>query len=243
MSVEIEAKLKVESHGPARAALKAAGAGQIARVLEENHIFDNPDRAMLAADCGLRVRVCRDDAGRVVSATMTYKGPRSDSRFKSRPEIQFHVDNAQAALDFLGALGFVEAVCFEKRRESWELHGCRIELDELPCLGLYIEIEGPDEEAVSLVQRSIGLAELPHEPRSYIAMLADHCHTRGLPTTSIRLDSERRYRKRYRKRAGWPWVIAHPGLPQIRTCAINAYGSSGQGFAADGTLSGRRLPL
>ena len=31
--------------------------------------------------------------------------------------------------------------------------------------------------------------------------------------------------------AGWPWVIAHPGLPQIRTCAIDAYGSSGHGFA------------
>jgi hypothetical protein len=28
------------------------------------------------------------------------------------------------------------------------------------------------------------------------------------------------------KRAGWPWAVARPGLPQIRTCAINAYGSS-----------------
>ena len=32
--------------------------------------------------------------------------------------------------------------------------------------------------------------------------------------------------------AGWPWVVAHPGLPQTRTCAINAYGSSSYGFAA-----------
>ena len=31
--------------------------------------------------------------------------------------------------------------------------------------------------------------------------------------------------------AGWPWVVAHPGLPQIRTCAINASGSSRYGFA------------
>ena len=29
-------------------------------------------------------------------------------------------------------------------------------------------------------------------------------------------------------------MIAHPGLPQIRTCAISAYGSSGHGFAARG---------
>jgi hypothetical protein len=31
--------------------------------------------------------------------------------------------------------------------------------------------------------------------------------------------------------AGWPRVVAFPGLPQIRTCAINASGSSGRGFA------------
>jgi hypothetical protein len=33
-------------------------------------------------------------------------------------------------------------------------------------------------------------------------------------------------------RAGSPWAVAGPGLPQIRTCAINASGSSGYGFAA-----------
>ena len=33
--------------------------------------------------------------------------------------------------------------------------------------------------------------------------------------------------------AGSARVIAHPGLPQIRTCAINAYGSSSHGFAAE----------
>jgi hypothetical protein len=32
-------------------------------------------------------------------------------------------------------------------------------------------------------------------------------------------------------RAGWPRVVAFPGLPQIRTCATNASGSSGYGFA------------
>ena len=45
-----------------------------------------------------------------------------------------------------------------------------------------------------------------------------------------------RKRKRQSPFAGWPWVVptgagAHPGLPQIRTCAISASGSSGKGFA------------
>jgi len=35
--------------------------------------------------------------------------------------------------------------------------------------------------------------------------------------------------------AGWPRVIAHPGLPQIRTCRITASGSSGSNFASTTT--------
>ena len=36
---------------------------------------------------------------------------------------------------------------------------------------------------------------------------------------------------------GWPWEVALPGLPQIRTCAIDASGSSVYGLAVRvGTL-------
>ena len=185
MPIEIEAKLKVDSHEAVRSTLAAAGAECVGRALEENHIFDSADRTLLAADRGLRVRVCRDDAGQIVSTTVTYKGPRTDSRFKTRPEIQFHADDDRAAVDFLRAIGFAEALCFEKRRESWQLRDCRIELDELPHLGLYVEIEGPSESAVAAVQNAIGLGHLPHEPRSYIALLVEYCRERGLPATAI----------------------------------------------------------
>lgn len=185
MSIEIEAKLKVDSHDDVRTKLAAAGAALIGRVLEENHIFDSADRTLLAADRGLRVRICRNDAGQTVSTTMTYKGPRESSRFKTRPELQFGVDDPSAALEFLRALGFVEAFSFEKRRESWKMGDCRIELDDLPYLGRYVEIEGPSEPTVAAAQNAIGLGHLPHEPHSYIAMLVDYCRGRGLPATAI----------------------------------------------------------
>ncbi len=35
-----------------------------------------------------------------------------------------------------------------------------------------------------------------------------------------------------RRGAGWPREVALPGLPQIRSCAIDATGSSVHGFAA-----------
>ena len=41
-----------------------------------------------------------------------------------------------------------------------------------------------------------------------------------------------------KKRARWPRVIAHPGLPQTRTCGITAYGSSRNTFTSRGTPSG-----
>jgi len=34
-----------------------------------------------------------------------------------------------------------------------------------------------------------------------------------------------------RDRAEGPRAVTHPGLPRIRTCAINAYGSSSDGLA------------
>ena len=117
---------------------------------------------------------------------MTYKGPISDSRLKSRPEIQFRVDDGTSALAFLVALGFVEAVVFEKRRETWQLGDCHIELDELPHLGTYVEIEGPSESAIAAAQRAIGLDHIPHEPRSYIALLLDHCRRHNLPPDPLR---------------------------------------------------------
>ncbi len=185
MPIEIEAKLKVDSHDDIRARLAAGVATCLGRVLEENHIFDSADRSMLASDRGLRVRICRDEAGQIVGTTVTYKGPRSDRRYKTRPEIEFHADDGQAAIEFLVALGFVEAVTFEKRRESWQLGDCRVELDELPHLGLYVEIEGPSESAVAAAQQTIGLGNLPHEPRSYVAMLVEHRRTHDLRTANI----------------------------------------------------------
>jgi hypothetical protein len=39
-------------------------------------------------------------------------------------------------------------------------------------------------------------------------------------------------RMTWKFRTGWPRAVTRPGLPQTRTCAINAFGSSGYTFAA-----------
>jgi len=188
MPLEIEAKLKVDAHATVRDKLRAVGAKRLGQVLETNRIFDKADRSLLAGDCALRIRTTQTEIHPIPGATLTYKGPRQDSAFKSRQEIQINVDDGAAAQPLLEALGFIEVVRFEKRRESWELGPCRIELDELPHLGTYVEIEGPDEACISRAQNDLGLGALTHVRDNYITLLVDHCHRHHLPLLAITFD-------------------------------------------------------
>lgn len=177
MPLEIEAKIKVDDLEPTRQKLTAVGATRLGRVLETNHIFDNADRSLLAGDKGLRIRWCVDESGQVAGAMLTYKGPRNPGRYKSREELEVVLDDASKGSAILAALGYAEVICFQKRRETWRLGPCLVELDELPHLGMYVEVEGPDEPAVQAAQQQLGLADAPHVPTSYVALLATHCDT------------------------------------------------------------------
>lgn len=188
MSLEIEAKLKVDSHEPVRNRLAAMGAAYVGRVLESNHIFDTADGQLLAGDRGLRVRTCQVEDGPAIKATFTYKGPREDMALKSRPQLETVVEDGETVVRILTALGFREMVHFQKRRETWRLGECAVELDTLPYLGCYVEIEGPHERDVRDVQEQLALGHVAHEPESYIALLADHCRRNNLPTVPIRLE-------------------------------------------------------
>ncbi len=184
MPIEIEAKIKVESFEAVLAALARAGAQRISRVLEVNHIFDTPQRNLFSRGCGLRVRTCAGE-GRVPPGTLTYKGPQTASALKSRDELETVVEDAGATRSILRELGFAPVLVFEKRRETWHLVNCTVELDEVPRLGRYVEIEGPDEPAVANVQQSLGLGDEPIITTSYIALLLDHARTNHLPADRI----------------------------------------------------------
>src|SRR5207253_9124204 len=110
---------------------------------------------------------------------LTYKGPRQHGQLKSRDETEVNVGNPDEAAEFLQRLGYTRVLSFQKRRESWKLEGCKIELDELPYLGVFIEIEGPKEAAVLKVREMIGLADRPIVKASYIALLMTHLQERG----------------------------------------------------------------
>ncbi len=180
MPVEIEAKMRVKSLDPLREKLKQTGAIQKSRVFEINTFFDTEDRSLLAADQGLRLRVNRPADGGDPTFIITFKGPRLHGQLKSRDETELVVASDRDAVSMLQCLGFARVRSFEKRRESWSLQDCKVELDELPRLGPFVEIEGPSDEVVLKVRELLGLSNEPIVRASYIALLTTYLQEKGL---------------------------------------------------------------
>jgi adenylate cyclase class 2 len=185
MSTEIEAKIKVEDLSAVRRKLVGVGATRYRLDLETNSFFDTPEKALQLADRGLRIRVAVDEGG-TSRCIVTMKGPVQAGQFKNREETQFSVDDPPAVRKLFENLGYHLTLSFEKRRESWKLGGCEVELDELPYLGSYVEIEGPGEKDVESVRRLLGLEQLPLIKTGYISMLARYVEEHGIKDREIR---------------------------------------------------------
>lgn len=177
MSIEIEAKMRLTNRDKLVARLDELGADFIATLSETNSYYDAPTGELKSTDRGLRTRIEVVNAGtpdEQVVTTITHKGPRAHGTLKSREETELVVDNARDAARLLGALGYHHVLTFEKRRTRYLLDECRIELDELPVIGSFIEIEGPSDEQVLAVREKLGLSASPLIKSSYIAMLKTH---------------------------------------------------------------------
>ena len=164
--MEIEAKIKLKSPSRLRALLNSAEAECKGIILEKNWLYDYPDRALTKGDKMLRIR--QDKRIR-----MTFKGPRGDSEYKSREEVEVEFPELGGASSFIESIGFVKWFYYERYRETWELDRCEIVLDELPFLGLYVEIEGSEEQDVT---SAIKRLKLPRRYTSdtYIELLLEH---------------------------------------------------------------------
>ena len=188
MAVEIEAKMRLDDLSGLKSRLAAAGAREVADLLEVNTFFDTPAGDLKSADEGLRVRLEKSVDGSLVSATITHKGPRAHGKIKTRDETEVTVGNARAAAELLTALGFVAVLSFEKRRHRWKLDGCNVELDTLHYLGHFVEIEGPSEQAVMDVRRKLGCEHLSMISASYISMLVDYLSEHAIRAKHVALE-------------------------------------------------------
>ncbi len=145
--------------------LPDVGASLAGEDFEENTLYSG--EALKDGSCVLRLRRVGD------RATLTFKKrlPTS-SAIKHQREEETGVVDPEAMEAILLSLGFIPALVYEKRRQTWRLGKTEIVIDVLP-FGLFMEIEGRVNE-IKAVERKLGLKGLRAEHATYPQLTAKH---------------------------------------------------------------------
>jgi adenylate cyclase class 2 len=187
MNIEIEAKLKVDSLELVAAKLAELGAEFRQEQLQTDCHFDDANSILHKTDRCLRLR--RQIADGSERFFLTFKGAKEKSSFKKRQEIEIEITDGDSIRKLFSALGYEKVLVIEKRRQVWHLDNCVIALDQLPLIGSFVEIEGPDEQNIAYVQKNLGLSHLPHVKKSYAALIRDKLHKLGKEEREVFLNS------------------------------------------------------
>jgi adenylate cyclase class 2 len=171
--VETEIKLRwAGSAAEARAHIERRGYRVVeARTLESDQLFDRATGELKQGDQILRLR--RTDP-RESGATVTYKGPATRERYKSREEIEFQVSDLEAFTHLLGRLGYLPGFRYEKYRTKFAAPGEPgiITLDETP-IGVFLELEGAKSWIDGTAGR-LGFALSAYSTASYAALYREY---------------------------------------------------------------------
>lgn len=148
MKNEIEAKFVDITIDAMRKQLKELGAELVQPMRSMKRVtIDSP--AMKQKEAFLRVR---DEGDKT---TMTYKQFDTLS-LDGVKEIEVTVSDFDTTIALLAEAGLPYGSLQESRRETWNLEGVEIVIDEWPWLNPYVEIEGPTEEAVISTAEKLG---------------------------------------------------------------------------------------
>ena len=181
--LEIEAKVKVDSLDAIAARLESLDARLLDKLVQRDCHFDDRENGLTAGDKSLRVR--RQSSACVEKVILTYKGKRGKSEFKSRPEYEVQVDDYDNIVGVLTGLGYKVALSFVKRRQVWLLNGCEVCLDELPMLGCFVEVEGPDEMRIAETLKVLELSQIEHIRCGYAGLMKKRLKENGVDSRYI----------------------------------------------------------
>ena len=138
MAKEIETKFKIKKKAPIVKALKAMGAQFVSREYERDiyyHVVSSKSALSV-----IRFRFLKNGGLFTIKSA---RGQKSSTQYKVREEHEVMIDDAKGFCLMLKRIGFVPKFRKEKKRDTYRWKNAKIVIDELPYLGLYIEIEGP----------------------------------------------------------------------------------------------------
>jgi adenylate cyclase class 2 len=161
---EQEIKLRMEGAEQARRVVAGLGASlKTARHLEDNLLFDDDERSLLARGCVLRLRQTPH------ASHMTFKGPRDIIEgIKSRQEVEFTVGDFEKAQSLLEGLGYRKVFRYQKYREAYQWRDAEIVVDETP-VGVFLEIEG-STGTIHAAAEALGRSPADYINESYAAL-------------------------------------------------------------------------
>jgi adenylate cyclase class 2 len=174
MGMEVEVKAYAGDLKEVETRIREMGAEPTWEGDQVDTYYNHPERDFAKTDEALRIRMEKD------RNSITYKGPKLDELSKTREEIQFSMQDPEAAGKILVKLGFSEVGVVKKHRKKFKLGGLKISLDSVEGLGEFVEIEALDTnisgQDVSEVRDRIiaildGLGLTKRERTSYLELL------------------------------------------------------------------------
>jgi len=155
---EVELKSVVPDPAATIAALRAAGAvPQLDGRLSDAR-YDTPDRALLARDHVLRLRVFHGTPA--PSATLDWKGPTGIADgYKVREELSTATGDAAATAELLSRLGYVVIREIDRHISQFRCRGATVRVERYPRMDALIEVEGEP----AAIEAAIADTRLPRE--------------------------------------------------------------------------------
>jgi adenylate cyclase, class 2 len=163
-AIETEVKIRLADRAALEEKLPGLGFVRVtARTLERNTLYDTPERALRNSRQILRIR--QYGSKWVITHKRVPAGLAAEGPHKNRVETETMVEDGPALGQVFEALGFSPVFVYEKWRTEWADQRGHCVLDETP-LGLYAELEGPDEWIDDVAQR-LGVQESEFITLSY----------------------------------------------------------------------------
>ncbi len=187
IQTEVELKFPLTDREAVRSRLIELGFTSSGRVFEYNLVLDTPDGALTAEGKLLRLRGDR-------KVRLTFKERNAvpgalDERYKVRSESEIELSDLETMRHILHRLGYTRERVYEKYREHFGRGpGVSAELDTLPGLGEFLELEAPPEVIDSLAVE-LGLDVTRGLRENYFQLYNAHCLAAGIEPGDMRFDS------------------------------------------------------
>lgn len=182
--LEVELKFPLIDPAPVREKLLALGFITAGRVFEYNLLLDTPGGELTASGRLLRLR--RDRSVRLTFKERTQPGEPVDDRYKVRIESELELLDLETMRHVFHRLGYTSERVYEKYREHFTLgNGISAEIDTLPYLGHFLELEAPPGE-IEILAEKLGLRAADGLRETYYQLFHDYCVRNGLEARDIR---------------------------------------------------------